>query len=93
MRLSKFAPHIDPATLEDCEVVGVHGDCVVHFNSETGEIYQEGLTLQDWKNGSAETWCLTEAEASRLGITDYAAYVADLKDRNPKLVGEAGPTP
>lgn len=69
-----FNPNIDINSLGDCDVVGLDGGMVVHFNAIEGTIYNSGLTLQDWLDGHSDAWCMTEEEAGRVGIVDYNAY-------------------
>lgn len=87
MKLSEFDPSLDPSELEDCEVVGVSQGTVIHFNAEEGSVYNSGLTREDWLNGHAEAWCMTESEARRVGVEDYDAYVERITELNPRLVG------
>lgn len=85
-RLSKVFPHFLPDALEDCEVVGTLNGQVVHFKKDTCSVDTQGLTPDDWKNGHPDTWCMTENEALRIGVTNYAAYVAELQRTRPKLM-------
>lgn len=87
MHTNQFNPSLDVSTLEDCEVIGVDGDLVVHYNAEEGGTYNAGVTVQQWLDGHSEAWLMTEAEAARIGVTDYAAYVTRVADRNPGLAG------
>ncbi len=87
MKLSDFNPDIDPSTIEDCEVVGVADGMIVHFNKDDGTIYNEGLTLQEWLDADPEAWRMTEPEAARVGITDYAAYEERIKELRPAICG------
>ena len=89
MFLKDFAPHLVHAKLGDCDVVGVLDGLVVHFNAEDGTIYNEGLSLQDWLDGDSEAWAMTAAEAERVGIADYSAYIERLNELNPSLLGGA----
>ena len=91
MLLKDFAPHLNPDTLADCDVVGVGDNMVLHFNADEGTVYHSGLTLQDWLDGDAEAWAMTEEEAARVGIEDYDGYIARLKEMNPSLVGAPAP--
>ena len=89
MLLKDFAPHLVHARLGDCDVVGVLDGLVVHFDARAGTIYNSGLTLQDWLDGHVEAWAMTAAEAERVGITDYSAYIERLNEMNPSLLGGA----
>lgn len=94
MELVSFDASLDPETLEDGEVIGVGGNYVVHFDRQNGTVYNSGLTLQDWLDGHAESWCMTEDEARRVGVEDYDAYVERIRELNPVLVaGNAHPAP
>lgn len=88
MKLENAFPNIDPASLGDCDVVGLDGDHVVHFQASDATVYNAGLTLQDWLDGHSEAWCMTEEEAKRVGVTDYSAYCERLRELNPDLLGE-----
>lgn len=87
MKLSEFNPGIDPSTIEDGEVIGVSEGIVFHFKEDDGTIYHEGMTLQEWLDADAEAWHMTEAEAARVGITDYAAYEDRIKALRPAISG------
>ena len=91
MLLKDFAPHLDHDEPGDGDVVGVLDGLVVHFDAGAGNVYNSGLTLKDWLDGHAEAWAMTEAEAARVGIEDYSAYIDRLKEMNPALLGTPAP--
>ena len=75
MKLEEFNPALDAGQIADCDVVGVADGMVIHFNISDETVYNSGLTLDDWLNGHAEAWEMTEEEAARVGITDYESYL------------------
>ena len=74
MRLEDFDSRIDPATLDQCEVVGVRDDLVIYFQQIDGTVYNDGTTLNEFVESSAG-WQMTETEAARVGLGDYATYL------------------
>lgn len=88
MHLPQLNSKLNPAVTADGDIVGLSSDgMVLHFDADNGTVYQTGLNLQDWLDGHSEAWAMTEEEATRVGIVDYDAYYARLRERNPSLFG------
>lgn len=83
--VAEHFPSLDTVQLEDCEVIGIVDGFVAHFKQDDKTFDVTGLRLVDWLDGATETWCMTKAEAGRVGITDYDRYVRRLRDLNPAL--------
>ena len=89
MKLSEFDPSLDPAAIGDADVVGVRDGRVLHFNAQSGEVYDAGLTIDDWLDGHPESWIMLPEEAARAGIVDCEAYAARVAELNPVLAGSS----
>lgn len=89
MKIEEFDSELDITTIRNCDVVGLDGELVVHFNADDGTVYNAGLSLQDWLDGHDDAWVMTEEEAARVGVVDYAGYKDRLQQLNPSLFGQA----
>lgn len=85
LRLGVDFPDLDAENLSDSEIIGASDDYVYHYRSGDTEVEIGGLTVDEWADGHALTWRMSELEASRIGIRDYAGYIERLKSKRPEL--------